>query len=157
MILKEVLELEKVRAKLNSRIPGPGHRIYYLRYADDFLIGVNGPISIALNLRDEIKEFLKEHLKLELNLNKTKITSAIKSRALFLGTQIKVAHNRTHDQKQRNKSRTWIGRLVESRIGLGQIRLLIPLERITKGLESQGICKIRKFKTREVIPTRKTA
>ena len=68
--LKEIKNLEKTRAKIRSTIPSTGHRIYYVRYADDFLIGINGPKGVAMKLREEIGEFLRNTLKLELNMEK---------------------------------------------------------------------------------------
>jgi len=68
---------------LPSTLKSNGFRIYYARYADDFLIGVNGNEIIAKTLRLKIEEFLKYELQLLLNVSKTKITSAITNRAFF--------------------------------------------------------------------------
>jgi len=65
--LKEILKLEKVRAKYPSIIQGSGYRVYYVRYADDFLIGINGPRRIADELKQELQTFLLDELKLTLN------------------------------------------------------------------------------------------
>nr|YP_009546692.1 reverse transcriptase [Heterodermia speciosa]AYP35432.1 reverse transcriptase [Heterodermia speciosa] len=56
----------------------------YLRYADDFVIGVLGPHSMAIEIRDKVKDFLKEKLDIELSMNKTKITHVSKDIS-FLG------------------------------------------------------------------------
>jgi hypothetical protein len=56
----------------------------YIRYADDFLVGVLGPRSLAETIKKEIHQFLKEKLKIEMNLEKTKITHISKS-INFLG------------------------------------------------------------------------
>jgi group II intron reverse transcriptase/maturase len=63
-------------------------RVYYFRYADDFIIGVDGNKSDCLEIKDEIKYFLVEKLKLILNEDKTKITHAEKESAKFLGYRI---------------------------------------------------------------------
>lgn len=60
-------------------------RLYYFRYADDFIIGVDGTKEDCEILRNQIKEFLSEKLNLILNVNKTKITNAQKQSAKFLG------------------------------------------------------------------------
>jgi group II intron reverse transcriptase/maturase len=60
-------------------------RLGYVRYADDFLIGIIGPKSDAIQLRSKIQVFLKEKLNLELNLEKTKISHHITDKVRFLG------------------------------------------------------------------------
>lgn len=62
-------------------------RIHYVRYADDFIIGIIGNKDEAVSLREEIKEYLQMNLDLILNTEKTLIThrSEIKK---FLGYTI---------------------------------------------------------------------
>jgi len=154
---KQILELEKERSKLKSKIPVTGYRIYYVRYADNFLIAINGPHKMAIELKDEIKIFLQKELKLELNVDKTKVTSALKDRAEFLGAQIRTFSSRTFDQKRRKDSYTKDNIKIRARTPVNKILILAPLERITKKLSEQGICKIINFSKRKVIPTRKVA
>jgi group II intron reverse transcriptase/maturase len=63
-------------------------RLHYVRYADDFILGVNGSKSLCAQIAGECKTFLFEKLKLTLNLEKTKITHSQEDSALFLGYQI---------------------------------------------------------------------
>jgi archaellin len=63
-------------------------RLHYVRYADDFIMGVNGPKSQCVEIVEECKKFLFERLKLSLNLEKTKITHSQKQSASFLGYRI---------------------------------------------------------------------
>jgi len=81
--LFEILRLEKLRRQIPSTIKSNGYRLYYVRYADDFLIGVNGNEIVAKKLKIKIEEFLRSRLQLTLNVSKTKITSAITNRAFF--------------------------------------------------------------------------
>ena len=93
---EERLKLIKHRAKLPSSLPRPGHnRLYYVRYADDWLIGIAGSSKFAKKLKADIARFLKDELKLELSLEKTLITNASREKAMFLGTEI----HRTSDRK----------------------------------------------------------
>lgn len=62
-------------------------RLKYVRYADDFIIGVTGNKSDSLKIKEDIKNFLNESLKLELSEEKTLITNARKP-AKFLGYDI---------------------------------------------------------------------
>lgn len=79
----------KLRTPLASAIRTGRGEIHYVRYADDWLIGVSGPKSLAMEIRDQVKEFLSKELKLELNMDKTKITHLGSEYATFLGHYIK--------------------------------------------------------------------
>lgn len=63
-------------------------KITYVRYADDWILGVRGSKEDCVYLLKKIQIFLKENLKLNLSDSKTLITNANKDRALFLGTEI---------------------------------------------------------------------
>lgn len=60
-------------------------RVKYVRYADDFLIGLIAPKAYAVDLKQKIKDFLKNDLSLRLNDEKTKITHAAEDDVAFLG------------------------------------------------------------------------
>lgn len=154
-ILKEILMLEKVRAKYPSTIQGAGYRVYYVRYADDFLIGINGPRRMAEELKQKLQKFLLNELKLILHLEKTKITRSDQG-VCFLSARLKCHTSRTHDQKQRTNSVTKTGRKVRARVSQGGIIALVPLEHLVRKLQLQGVCKIRSLRKHDVIPTRKT-
>lgn len=132
---------------LYSTIKGSGHRIYYVRYLDSFLIGVNSTRTHTLVLKKLLKNFLS--LNLELSIDKTKILSAIRSRANFLETEIRATKSRTNDRKNTKE--------IKARLPHGQINLFAPLKIIVKKLADQGICDIIDFRTRKIIPKRKTA
>lgn len=63
-------------------------RLVYVRYADDFLLGIIGNKKDCEELKIKIYEFFQNHLKLKLSLEKTKITHATKGAATFLGYRI---------------------------------------------------------------------
>lgn len=87
-------QLRKQRRKLPSQNPqDPGYRrLHYVRYADDFLLGFSGPKEEAEEIKQRIREFLRETLKLELSEEKTLITHARTKAAKFLGYQIVSQH-----------------------------------------------------------------
>lgn len=74
-LLRSGKKSEYNRLRIPRRIPN--EIIYinckYIRYADDFVIGILGPRSVAIEIRDKVKDFLKTELNLELSLEKTKI------------------------------------------------------------------------------------
>ncbi|GHO60996.1 hypothetical protein KSB_94710 [Ktedonobacter robiniae] len=63
-------------------------RLRYIRYADDFLLGFAGPKAEAEDIKEQLRIFLHDHLKLELSQEKTVITHAQTSAARFLGYEI---------------------------------------------------------------------
>ena len=59
-------------------------KVKYIRYADDFLVGITGSREMAKEIREEIGKFLREKLKVELSMEKTHITHISKG-VPFLG------------------------------------------------------------------------
>ena len=59
-------------------------KVRYIRYADDFIVGVTGSRGLAVQIRQQIKEFLDHELKVELSIEKTRITHISKG-IPFLG------------------------------------------------------------------------
>lgn len=87
---KYKLEYKEI-IKLMLRTPSKSLKkikISYVRYADDFIIGVEGPMSLAKDIKEEIRVLL-EGLGLTLNLDKTKITDFEQDFITFLGYRIK--------------------------------------------------------------------
>lgn len=72
--------------KIPSRNPFQSEYRYvkYVRYADDFLIGVTGSRKIASEIKEIIKVYLKDKLNLDLSEEKTRITHISKG-VPFLG------------------------------------------------------------------------
>lgn len=85
-LLRSGLKSKYYSLRIPSRIPNEiGYRnCKYVRYADDFLIGILGPRNIAVEVRDRVKDFLRDELKVELSMEKTKITHISKG-IEFLG------------------------------------------------------------------------
>lgn len=63
--------------------------IKYIRYADDFLIGVNGSKEDAESIKRQLAEFICQNLKMELSDEKTLITHS-NTPARFLGYDVRV-------------------------------------------------------------------
>ena len=75
-LLRSGHKSEYYKMRIPSRIPNEiGYRnCKYIRYADDFDIGILGPRHLAVEIRDKVKDYLKQELNVELSLEKTKIT-----------------------------------------------------------------------------------
>lgn len=77
-------EVRRLRLPRNDPFETGYSSCKYIRYADDFIVGVNGPRSLAEEIREKIKRFLFDTLKVELNMEKTAVTHISKG-IKFLG------------------------------------------------------------------------
>lgn len=111
-------------------------RMRYLRYADDFLIGIIGSKKDCIQIRAKIFEILQDKFKLTLNLDKTKISHASTDGAYFLGHNVRISdiskHKITYLQRGNRKVLT---RLVSRPI------LDAPTNKIIEKLALAGYCK----------------
>jgi group II intron reverse transcriptase/maturase len=87
---KEARKLRQQAQRMPSRDPNDPNfrRLWYCRYADDWLLGFSGPREEAEQIKTQLAEFLHDHLKLELSQEKTLITHARTEAARFLGYEI---------------------------------------------------------------------
>jgi hypothetical protein len=87
-------ELRQQLRRLPTGDPSdPGfRRLRYSRYADDQLLGFIGPKAEAEAITDQLAQFLRDELGLELNADKTLITHARTQAARYLGYEIIVQH-----------------------------------------------------------------
>jgi group II intron reverse transcriptase/maturase len=109
-------------------------RVKFLRYADDVIIGVIGPKTLAEQVREELSEFLAKELKLELNQQKTIITHPATERAQFLGYLFQTAGPRWRRRNlQRKGSPHNIIQTIKTTTG--NITLLVPLRNINEKLK----------------------
>lgn len=76
-------------------------KLSYIRYADDWIIGVKGTLSETKAIMVEIKNFLS-FIGLTLSERKTKITNLNNSDALFLGTSIKRGNEHSYARTSHN-------------------------------------------------------
>ena len=107
---EEYRELRKQLLQTPSTDPtDPAYRrLYYVRYADDTLFGFSGPRQEAEEIKQKLRQFLRETLKLELSEEKTLITQASTQAARFLGYEIV---NQQNDSKHAQKRRSANGRI----------------------------------------------
>ena len=126
--IAEEVELKRQRVKIPV-YQDNNKRICYVRYADDFLIGVVGSKEDCVEIKAELKDFLAAELKLELSDEKTKITHSSES-ARFLGYDVSV--RRSQELKRRSDG-------VRQRTLNGTVMLNAPLkDKIEEFLISNG-------------------
>lgn len=101
----EIKRLREERNKYPARneMDSSIKRLKYVRYADDFLIGIIGSLEDCKTVKEDIKNYLKEALRLELSDEKTLITNARKP-AKFLGFDIFI--RRSNDLRKDKNGRT---------------------------------------------------
>lgn len=90
-ILQKIKEIQKQKYQTPHTDPMDSDfkRLQYVRYADDFIVGIIGSKEDAKSLKSKIKEYLENSLKLELSEEKTLITNS-SDKAKFLGYEIYV-------------------------------------------------------------------
>lgn len=89
--IKEIKKISHIKLKKSSIISNKKIlRIFYSRYADDWILLTNGNKQIADILKKKISDFLKEELFLSLSANKTLTTDITKEPARFLGYELRV-------------------------------------------------------------------
>jgi len=103
-------------------------RVFYVRYADEFIIGLVGSKKLCSKIINEIKVFLKKKLLLNLNIEKTKITHATTEKVLFLGYEIKCTPNKKITVNS-------IGRFSKN---TNNTQLMAPIKQIIKLLQNMG-------------------
>jgi retron-type reverse transcriptase len=110
-------------------------RCMYVRYADDFLILLEGRKSEAIVIRQQIQETLLDKCGLELNLEKTLVTN-ITEKFDFLGASI--AKAKIVDF--RIKSKTRFGNIITTRPRL-RLRINMPTLKLLNTLREGGFVK----------------
>lgn len=110
-------------------------RIKYVRYADDWIIGINGPRRLAETIRHDVGQFLAEQLKLTLSPDKTHVRHAKSEEAFFLGTRIRIGAT---TPKIMTISRN--GKSFKKRVAGWTPKLLAPTERLVERLASRNFC-----------------
>ena len=121
-------------------------RIVYVRYADDFLIGVIGSKADAKQVKADVGTFISKNLHLEMSSEKTLITHG-NDFAHFLGYEITTS-------SEQNSTRMKTG--YTKRSYTGRIKLYVPKEKWLNRLLSYGALKINVVEGKEVWePTRR--
>lgn len=107
-------------------------RCRYVRYADDFIIGITGSKSDAEKIKGRIHTFLKEKLHLELSIEKTLITNASSEAAKFLGYEIKAQRANDYiDPKGRRGANGAIALFVPAKVIEERCRLFMKNGKVT--------------------------
>ena len=109
----------------------PSYRkLQYVRYADDWVIGLRGTYAEAEEIKRKISKFCDMTLKLQLSETKTHITNLNRRKAFFLGSEIyRSRHQKYHGFKNR------------LRRSVKRLRLDAPLQAIRGKLTASGFIR----------------
>lgn len=112
-------------------------RMMFIRYADDFVILIEGSKNEAIYLRNQIKSFLLQNCGLNLNTDKTLITNLSDNKFNFLGAEIVQLKN---NPSFVHNIRDSLGRKSLRR---GAARLLIkaPLDKLLQTQKKSGFVR----------------
>ena len=117
----KAIEQERAAFPSGDEMDGSYRRLKYIRYADDFILGVIGSKEDALRIKEDIKSFLSESLALELSEEKTLITHTGKS-AKFLGYEITVTRNNHQRRDVQGRLRRTYGKRVRLNVSMAPLR-----------------------------------
>ncbi|WP_170289431.1 reverse transcriptase/maturase family protein [Metabacillus lacus] len=128
--LRETL-LKEYKENTSDPIRESCKRMKYVRFADEFLIGVHGSKEDCEQIKNDAESFLKEHLKLEMQEVKTHIRHSTHSTG-FLGYDVFISHNHRAAKKQHS---------IEERKYHGTVQLEIPTGTIEKVIVTRKMVK----------------
>lgn len=117
----KAIEQERAAFPSGDEMDGSYRRLKYIRYADDFILGVIGSKEDALRIKEDIKSFLSASLALELSEEKTLITHTGKS-AKFLGYEITVTRNNHQRRDVQGRLRRTYGKRVRLNVSMATLR-----------------------------------
>jgi len=121
-------------------------RLCYIRYADNFVIGIIGTRKECVKIREDLGNFLTEKLSLDLSLTKTTISHFNKVGIFFLNTQIK--GNRETEKLVKTIERG--GRKFKTRV-TSRTRMFAPLKKLLQKCIDNNMFK--RLQSGKVVPT----
>lgn len=140
---KEIKKLIRQRNQIPS-LDNPGVEIRYTRYADNWIIGIKGPRKVAEQIKNEVDEFLLNHLKQKLDPVKTKIIDIRAGKFIFLGYDIFLPRNMRLTKYKKQDGKQTIRRSTPV------LRLQLPIDQVTKRLHERGYITYLNHKIRPI-------
>jgi hypothetical protein len=130
---KEIKSLRKRMLERPTKNPMDCNyrRTQYVRYCDDFLVGIIGSKVDAERVKADIGRFLSDKLDLTLSPEKTLITHG-QDKARFLGYDITVCRDNTTRRTSRG----------QTRIYSGKVKLYVPKDKWVGKLLEYGVLKV---------------
>src|SRR5258706_1716278 len=132
-IRDEIRRMDQLRKQIPSGDPfDAGYkRLFYCRYADDFCLGIIGSHADAERVRQEVKAFIEETLKLAIAEEKSHICRS-KQGTIFVGYEVKTYSGDRVIKVKRGSRHTTYKSMSE------QLQLHIPAGKLQKFCASKG-------------------
>jgi group II intron reverse transcriptase/maturase len=132
-IQDEIRRVDQSRKQLPSGDPFDDEykRLYFCRYADDFCIGIIGSRADAEQVRQEVRQFIEQNLKLTIAEEKSHIRQS-KRGVTFVGYELKTYSGDRVIKLKRGRRHTTMKSISE------QIQLQIPKDRMQKFCAQKG-------------------
>ncbi len=132
-IQDEIRQTDQLRKRLPSGDPFDASykRLFYCRYADDFCIGIIGSHADAETVRQEIKRFIEETLKLAIAEEKSHIRHS-KQGTVFVGYEVQTYSGDRIIKVKRGSRHTTFKSVSE------RLQLRIPAGKLQKFCASKG-------------------
>ena len=125
---------------VRRRAGGKGLQPQYLACGLSYwLIGICGPRTLAEQIKEELKQFLGQNLKLTLSEEKTQITHARKEQDHFLGTRLAIGREGVPRVVTTNNGS---GRPIQRRSSGSEIGMTAPKEERIKKLPVKGFSTV---------------
>lgn len=137
----EYRELRKQLMNTPSKVRDESYtRVHYVRYADDFIIGIEGSAKVAKEVLDKVQVFVEDELELKFNPDKTGITKYSEKPVRFLGYSLMAPHLRgtTKPIEHIEANGSTISRRKKIRV-----RINLDLEKTLKRLIAKGLVRKR--------------
>lgn len=116
-------------------------KLFYVRYADDFIIGVTGSFTEAEDILEKVRHFLSETLKLDLSAHKTSIVHFKRKVIHFLGTDIYGASRK--EKPMRTVKHPGWGKSIKVRV-TPKVGMHAPIRKLLERLHANKILKRKK-------------
>jgi len=140
---KEIKNLIQQRNQTPSLLD-QGIELKYVRYADDWMIGIRGPRNLTHQIKRDVEEFFSTQLKQKLDPDKTKIINLRVGKVLFLGYEIFLPRNSRLIKYKKSNGKQTVRRSPPI------LRFQIPVDLILKRLKERGYIAIFNNKIRPI-------
>lgn len=115
-------------------------RLLYIRYADDFIIGLISRAKEAQQIKQKVNSFLSTNLLLTVSSDKNKLVRASKDRAKFLGVKVRIPIYKEPAFTAYKRTRFGKTQLIKAKSSQGVVKLKADIKAIIMKLNSAGFC-----------------